>query len=65
MNNTIETWRTISEYPKYQVSNMGRVMNMKTHRIMKGTVCKGYNIFYLSKQKNFYFSNKYFFKYYY
>ena len=32
---TFENWRTISEFPKYQVSNIGRVMNIKTSRILK------------------------------
>ena len=35
---TFENWRTISEYPNYQVSNIGRVMNIKTTRILKACI---------------------------
>ena len=44
MNNTIEQWRTISEYSNYQVSNMGRVMNIKSFKILKCMLSKeGYH----------------------
>ena len=35
MMNIYENWRTVSEFPNYQVSNIGRVMNIKTNRILK------------------------------
>ena len=38
---TFENWRTISEYPNYQVSNIGRVMNIKTSRILKTYINRG------------------------
>ena len=30
-----EEWRTISDYENYQISNMGRVKNIKTEKILK------------------------------
>ena len=39
MNN--ECWRNISEYTKYQVSNIGRVRNSMTGRILKTIVTDG------------------------
>ena len=36
MNNqttTNEIWKTIEEYPNYEVSNMGKIRNKKTGRI--------------------------------
>lgn len=30
-----EEWKTIEEYPKYQVSKLGRVSNIKTERVLK------------------------------
>lgn len=38
--NNIEQWRTISGYVNYGVSNHGRVMNLKTNRIVKPGVGK-------------------------
>ena len=38
MNNTIEQWRTINQYPKYQVSNLGRVMRIIKYKILKLTI---------------------------
>ena len=32
-----EQWRTIDEYPNYQVSNLGRVMNITTNKILKSS----------------------------
>ena len=46
---TFENWRTISEFPNYQVSNIGRVMNIKTSRILKTYINGfGYEIVTLS-----------------
>ena len=33
-----EEWRSISEYGNYQVSNIGRVKNVETHRILKPNI---------------------------
>ena len=33
-----EEWRTISDYENYQISNMGRVKNIKTERILKPAI---------------------------
>ena len=65
MNNpTFENWRTIDGYPNYQVSSCGRVMNVKTSRILKLTADQlGYYMITLCKngvtKKNWYssFSN--------
>ena len=35
-----EEWRTISEYENYQISNMGRVKNIKTEKILKPSIDK-------------------------
>ena len=48
MNNTIETWITITDFPKYQVSNKGLIRHVNTMRILKGTTCNGYIIVPLS-----------------
>lgn len=43
MNNqttTNEIWKTIEEYPNYEVSNMGKIRNKKTGRILKGKLDK-------------------------
>ena len=45
---TFENWRTISEFPNYQVSNMGRVMNIKTTRILHKYDGGGYEFVTLS-----------------
>lgn len=34
----VEVWLKINDYDNYEISNMGRVMNSKTHRILKSTV---------------------------
>lgn len=36
-----EEWRTIKDYPNYSVSNLGRVRNSKTGRILKSSKCGG------------------------
>ena len=35
-----EEWRTISEYENYQISNMGRVKNIKTEKILQPSIDK-------------------------
>ena len=38
-----EIWRSINGFPDYQVSNIGRVRNANTGKIIKGSVCgEGY-----------------------
>lgn len=37
----IEEWRTISGHPKYTVSNLGRVMTVKSGRILKQKNSRG------------------------
>ena len=34
----MEEWRIISGFPKYEVSNKGRIRNTKTGRIMKASI---------------------------
>lgn len=36
----MEEWRTISGFPKYEISNKGRVRNSKTGRIIKTSIDK-------------------------
>lgn len=39
----LEIWRQIKEYPRYSVSNFGRVKNNNTDKVLKGyTDFKGY-----------------------
>ena len=41
--NNLEQWRTISGFPNYLVSSCGRVMNIRTFRVLKpGMTSKGY-----------------------
>lgn len=51
MKNTLkEIWKDITEYPNYQVSNLGRVRNIKTHRILQPNYTKdGYQFVGLCK----------------
>lgn len=37
INYTKEIWRTINEFPNYEVSNLGNVRNKKTKRVLKPT----------------------------
>lgn len=58
MKNTLnEIWKDITEYPNYQISNLGNVRNIKTHRIMQPLYSKdGYQFIMLCKDgktKNF------------
>lgn len=39
--NNIEEWRTVNGYPAYVVSNLGRVMAVKTGRILKQKNSRG------------------------
>lgn len=36
-----EEWANIPNYPNYQASNLGRIRNTKTHRIIKSYINKG------------------------
>lgn len=55
----IEIWRTIEEFPAYEVSNMGRVRVKKTGKIRKFVVNKntGYSMVMLRRNHKYY--NKY------
>ena len=33
--NNLEQWRTISEFPNYMISSVGRVMNIRTFKVLK------------------------------
>jgi len=52
-----EIWKTIEEFPEYEVSNLGRVKRTvpdgRNHRpkVLKGGPCNGYVIFRLSKDR--------------
>ena len=37
MEHKNETWRSLDDFPKYQVSTMGRIKNIQTERIFTGT----------------------------
>lgn len=51
-----ELWRKVNGFPRYEVSNSGKVRNAETGLVLKPVVCKGYCIVSLSddthKQKN-------------
>lgn len=36
--NNMEIWKTITDYPNYQVSNYGNVKNIRFNRILKCTI---------------------------
>ena len=59
MNEDIEIWRTIDEFPAYEVSNLGRVRIKKSGKIRKFVVNKntGYSMVMLRKCHKYY--NKY------
>ena len=38
----MENWKSISEYPNYEVSNTGKVRNINSGRILKPRLAKGY-----------------------
>jgi hypothetical protein len=38
----MEEWRKIDEFPNYNVSNFGNVMNIKSNKILRLTVKGGY-----------------------
>lgn len=41
----MEIWKTITDYPNYQVSNYGNVKNIRFNRILKCTITPyGYNV---------------------
>ena len=54
INPTIETFRMISGFPNYQISNMGRVMSMKTLKIMKQQTRSGYSRISLTNETKSY-----------
>jgi len=45
IENGLEIWKSVEAYDNYNISNMGRVMNTKTGRILKcGANSNGYSI---------------------
>ena len=40
--NNLEQWRSVSEFPNYMISSVGRVMNITTFRILKPRLCSDY-----------------------
>lgn len=45
----METWKTIDDYPNYEVSNLGKVRNSRTGRVLKqGKHRQGYALVWLS-----------------
>ena len=46
----MEVWRTIDGFENYQVSNLGKVKNKNTNRVLKKELVKGY--FRVSLSKN-------------
>lgn len=45
-----EVWKTIIDYPNYQVSNLGRIRSLKTYKILKQfTNCFGYKGVHLNR----------------
>ena len=52
-----ETWKSIDGYINYQVSNLGRIRNANTGRILRPGNSNGYNVVALyidNKIKNLY-----------
>ena len=45
----MEEWRTIADYPNYEISSFGNVRNVETGRILKLTKDKGYYRVWLYK----------------
>lgn len=43
-----EEWRTIKEFPNYQVSSLGRIKNIKTNRILKPFKNKTSGYYYIN-----------------
>ena len=49
-NKLNEVWKPIEDYPNYEVSNQGRVRNVKTHRILQAGINRqGYEFVNLCK----------------
>lgn len=42
--NNMEIWKTITDYPNYQVSNYGNVKNIRFNRIVRVYKYYGYNV---------------------
>lgn len=43
-----EEWRTINDFPNYKISNLGRVKNIKTNRILKPFKNKTSGYYYIN-----------------
>jgi len=46
----METWKIIKEFPKYEISDFGRVRNLKSKTEVKGCDSNGYKRLYLRKR---------------
>lgn len=44
-----ERWKPVDDYPNYEVSDFGNVRNVKTNRVLKPTLAKGYQRVVLCK----------------
>lgn len=49
-----EEWKTISDFPSYEVSSLGRVRNWTTNRILSPGNAKGYLYVHLTLNKKVY-----------
>lgn len=49
-----EVWKEINEEPQYSVSNMGRIKNNKTNRLLRPDKNKKYESIQLAKRKHYY-----------
>jgi len=50
VNMNIEIWKIIEDAPKYEISNFGRIRNIKSKKIRKCFFSKGYPAITLQKQ---------------
>ena len=53
----MEEWRTIIEYPNYDISTLGNIKNNKTNKILKQIIKSGYNHISLTNKFNRKFYN--------
>ena len=49
----MEIWKDIEGYEGYQVSNLGRVKNIKTNKLLKGNLLSGYKRVHFPNKKVF------------
>jgi len=51
-NNIMEEWKVIPNFSNYSASNMGKIRNNTTNKILKGTIVVGYNTYLLIDNNN-------------